>query len=66
MTNVEHLLENGLMAVDKAFENGEDSYIEFEKEMQYSANQAQLKMVSITKDELWQIVQYIKFVREMG
>lgn len=66
MTNVEHLLENGLMAVDKAFENGEDSYIEFEKEMQHSANQTQLKMVSITKDELWQIVQYIKFVREMG
>lgn len=33
---------------------------------QCSANQVQLKMVSITKDELWQIVQYIKFVREMG
>jgi hypothetical protein len=66
MTNVEHLLENGLMAVDKAFEKGEDCYIEFEKEMQYPVNQDQLEMVSVTKDELWEIVQYIKFVREMG
>lgn len=66
MTNVEHLLENGLMAADKALEKGKDCYIEFEKEMQYPVNQDQLKRVSVTKDELWEIVQYIKFVREMG
>lgn len=64
MSNIEHLLENGLEAVDKAFEDKKDCYLAFEEEMRQSPNRQMLDYVSITKDELWQIIQYIKFCRE--
>lgn len=65
MTNVEHLLENGLIAVDEACKNNKDCYLAFKEEMRDRRNRIMLDTVCITKDELWQIVQYIKFVREL-
>ena len=65
MTNVEHLLENGLIAVDEACKNNKDYYLAFKEEMRDIRNRIMLDTVCITKDELWQIVQYIKFVREL-
>lgn len=64
MSNIEHLLENGLEAVDKAFEDKKDCYLAFKEEMRQFPNLQMLDCVSITKDELWQIIQYIKFCRE--
>lgn len=64
MTNIEHLLENGLGAVDEACNANKDCYLSFNSEMRDRRNRIMLDAVSMTKDELWQIVQYIKFVRE--
>lgn len=66
MTNVEHLLENGLVAVDDAYNANKDCYLAFIHEMGNGYNKTMLKEVNLTKDELWQIVQYIKFVREIN
>lgn len=33
MSNIEHLLENGLEVVDKAFEDKKDCYLAFKEEM---------------------------------
>lgn len=64
MTNVEHLLENGLIAVDEACSANKDCYLAFIHEMGNCYNKTMLNEVNLTKDELWQVVQYIKFVRE--
>ena len=64
MSNIEHLLENGLEAVDKAFEDKKDCYLAFQEEIEIEHNKQMLESVNITKDELWQIIQYIKFCRE--
>lgn len=64
MSNLEHLLENGLTAVDNAFADKRDCYSAFQEEMNKSYNQQMLDHVSITRSELWEIVQYIKFYRE--
>ena len=64
MSNIEHLLENGLSAVDKAFEKQDDCYLAFQEAMDRKHNKQMLESVNITKDELWQIIQYIKFCRE--
>lgn len=64
MTNIEHLLENGLEAVDKAAKDEKDCYTAFMEEMNKHYNRQMFKGVNISMDELWQIVQYIKFSRE--
>ena len=64
MSNIEHLLENGLEAVDKAFKDKKDCYLAFKEEMRQDHNRQMLDYVNITRDELWQIIQYIKFCRE--
>ena len=66
MSNIEHLLENGLGVVDKAFEDKKDCYLAFKEEMRQYPNPQMLTSVNITRDELWQIIQYIKFCREMN
>ena len=58
MSNVEHLIENALVAM----ENGESAYEAFNEAMDRRHNKLMLDMVSITRDELWDIAQYIKFV----
>ncbi len=60
MSNIEHLIENGLSAVDEAFEKQEDCYLAFQEEMKREHNKQMLESVNTTKDELWEIVQYIK------
>lgn len=65
MTNVEHLLENGLTAADKAFKDDKDCAVAFQEEMNKYYNQMMLNDVAVTQDELWEMVQYIKFVREV-
>lgn len=64
MSNVEHLIENGLTAIDKALKDEKDCAIAFREEMSRCHNQMMLKDVAVTQEELWDIVQYIKFVRE--
>ena len=66
MSNIEHLLENGLEAVDKALEDKKDCYLAFKEEMKKYYNQQMFASVNITRDELWEIIQYIKFCREMN
>ena len=65
MTNIEHLLENALSAVDKAEVNGTDVYEAFLTAMNYDYNKDMLAGVSMTCGELWEVVQYIKYTREM-
>lgn len=66
MTNIEHLLENALHSVDKSVKNGNDCYSAFEEEMNECYNRQMLENVNLTVDELWLIVQYVKFCREKG
>ena len=66
MTNIEHLLENALHSVDKSVKNGNDCYSAFEEEMNERYNRQMLENVNLTVDELWLIVQYVKFCREKG
>ena len=66
MSNIEHLLENGLEAVDKALEDKKDCYLAFNEEMRQYYNRQMLASVNITRDELWEIIQYIKFCREQN
>lgn len=66
MSNIEHLLENGLEAIDKAFEDKKDCYLAFKEEMKKYYNQQMFDSVNITRDELWEIIQYIKFCREQN
>lgn len=56
MTNCEHLIENALVAIRA----GDDDFKKsFDKEMELSRNQIMLSEVSMTVDELWEIVQYL-------
>lgn len=56
MSNIEHLIENALTAME---ENPKDTYQAFEEAMSDMRNQYMLKEVSISKNELWAIAQYI-------
>jgi hypothetical protein len=66
MNNVEHLLENGLFAVEEALKKKASAYEAFENEMEKNYNQRMLEMVSLTKDELWCIIQYFVFEVNIG
>ena len=56
MSNIEHLIENALTAME---ENPNDTYQAFAEAMSDMRNQYMLKEVSISKNELWAIAQYI-------
>ncbi len=53
MSNIEHLVENGVSHIQSG--KGKDEFLseDYNKEM--------LKYVSTTKDELWEICQYIVY-----
>lgn len=59
MTNTEHLIENALMSMQRARNERVDVYEAFQDEMKLKCNQMMLKEVSITKQELWEIAQYV-------
>ncbi len=61
MTNIEHLIENGLDAVEEAKKKGEDTLKAFWDAMDAWHNREMLKNVSMTKDELWEAVQYLVY-----
>lgn len=56
MSSIEHLIENALTATSKSMGDAHQAFIE---EMNAMYNQQMLQDVSITMDELWEIVQYI-------
>jgi hypothetical protein len=61
MSNIEHLIENALVAASKAESNGEDSHQAFTDAMNRPHNQQMFQTVAITQRELWSIVQYILY-----
>lgn len=65
MTNIEHLVENAFSVVDKAEVNGADAYEAFLTAMNCDYNKDMLAGVSMTCGELWEVVQYVKYTREM-
>jgi hypothetical protein len=64
MTNCEHLIENALMRMQRARLANMDTYEAFQDEMNWRGNREMLKQVHMTKEELWEIVQYIMYVWE--
>ena len=61
MSNIEHLIENGLLAVERARQNNESAVEAFYSEMDYEYNREMLSKVLVPVSELWEIVQYIVF-----
>lgn len=61
MSNCEHLIENALVSMQRAERENTDIYKAFQDEMSWSGNKAMLDEVSMTKEELWQIAQYILY-----
>lgn len=61
MTDIEHLIENGLIAVTEAKAKGKDTLKAFKDEMENYGNKHMLKNVSLPKDELWEAVQYLVY-----
>lgn len=61
MTNCEHLIENALMSMQKARNEKTDVYEAFQNEMNSNHNKAMLRGVCVTKNELWEIAQYIMY-----
>ena len=62
MTNCEHLIENALMRMQRARLANMDTYEAFQDEMNWRGNKAMLEQVRMTKEELWEIAQYIMYV----
>lgn len=56
MSSIEHLIENALTATSKSMDNAHQAFVE---EMSAMHNRLMLQDVSITMEELWEIVQYI-------
>lgn len=61
MSNIEHLIENGLLAVERARQNNESAVEAFYSEMDYEYNREMLSKVLVPVSELWEIVQYVVF-----
>ena len=61
MSNIEHLIENGLLAVERARQNNESAVEAFYSEMDSEDNREMLSKVLVPVSELWEIVQYIVF-----
>lgn len=65
MSNIEHLIENGLTAADEAHKNGKDASKAFFEEMSKEHNLRMLMRTLVAVDELWEIVQYVLFTWEV-
>jgi len=66
MSNIEHLIENGLTAADKANKIGRDPREAFYQEMSALYNKYMLTSTQMKEDDLWEIVQYVLFTWENG
>lgn len=64
MSNMEHLIENGLTAANEAHKNGKDAREAFYHEMSFHYNGNMLMSTQMKKEELWEIVQYVLFTWE--
>lgn len=64
MTNCEHLIENALTSMQEAKKANMDTYKSFQDKMSLHHNKIMLDEASITKDELWEIAQYILYTWE--
>ena len=62
MTHCEHLIENALMRMQRARLANMDTYEAFQDEMNWRGNRDMLEQVHMTKEELWEIAQYIMYV----
>lgn len=62
MTRCEHLIENALITMQRAGRANMDVYEEFHHKMNLWPNKDMLEQVHMTKDELWEIAQYILYV----
>ena len=58
MSNVEHLIENALVAM----QGRDDAYQAFCEAMGATYNQQMLEEVNMTEHELWMIAQYVTYV----
>lgn len=65
MSNLEHLVENGLVAADEAHKNGKDASKAFYEEMSKEHNRRMLMQTFMSVCELWEIVQYVLFTWEV-
>ena len=65
MSNIEHLIENGLTVANEAHKNGKDAREAFYHEMSMPYNENMLMSTLIKKNELWEIVQYVLFTWEV-
>lgn len=59
MSNITHLLENALTAIQSGMESGRDYEEAFNEEMDAPYNQEMLRAVSITKEDLFEMTEYI-------
>ena len=62
MTDCEHLIESALMKMKKAKDMNTNVYESFQNEMSLWHTNHMLNNVNMTKEELWQIAQYIIYV----
>lgn len=59
MSNITHLLENALTAIRSGMKSGRDYSEAFNEEMDAPYNQEMLRAVSTTKEDLFEMAEYI-------
>lgn len=59
MSNITHLLENALTAIQSGMKSGRDYGEAFKEEMDAPYNQEMLKNVSTTKEELFEMAEHV-------
>lgn len=59
MSNITHLLENALTAIQSGMKSGRDYGKAFNEEMDAPYNQEMLKNVFTTKEELFEMAEYV-------
>lgn len=59
MSNITHLLENALTAIQSGMKSGRDYGEAFNEEMDAPYNQEMLKNVSTTKEELFEMAEHV-------
>ena len=62
MTHCEHLIENALIAMQRARSVNMDTYDAFNDAMEERVNRDMLDNTCISQGELWEIAQYIMYV----